>query len=262
VIQKLRDKLFSPRLVVTDASKLWVEARLAWMSGQFGWDRVNRPPIEPTIRYFPRDWKGTFEEVEELFPKLCGYMYVDPSRLELQFFDSEENPLLDHVLTFERDQNGPAGLFVHPEKKGKLIIGLDVRILSSAPQVAATLVHELAHVHLLADERMKPDEQDHERATDLLTVFFGLGILSANVAFTFSQWQYGQWGGWSAGRSGYLSEEEYGWALASYAWLRDEMRPAWADHLVDNVHTYFRESIRYLEKTGATSLPRGIAHGA
>lgn len=188
-------------------------------------------------------------------------MDIDPRRLELQFFDSEENPLLDHVLTVERKRNGPAGLFVDPKKKGKLIIALDVRIVPSAPQVAATLAHELAHVHLLADKRLKPEEEDHEQVADLLTVFFGIGIISANAAFHFSQWQYGQWAGWSAGRSGYLSEQEYGWALANYAWLRDEFHPAWAVHLAYNVLTYFRESLRYLEKTGATSLSRGIARG-
>lgn len=262
MIQELRDRFFPPKLVVKDASKRWVEARFAWLGEQFGWDPVRRPPIEPTARYFPRSWEGTFEEVEDLLPKLCGYMYVDPARLELQFFDSEQNPLLDDVLTFERKRTGPAGLLAHPKKKHKLILALDVRVLQSAPQVAATLAHELAHVHLLADKRLKPKEHDHEQVTDLLTVFFGLGIVSANAAFHFSQWQYGQWAGWSAGRSGYLSEEEYGWALANYAWLRDELHPRWAEHLVDNVRTYLRESIRYLEKTRDTSLSRGIARAA
>ena len=261
MIEKIRDMFFPPKLVVTDAAKLWAEARLAWLGQQFGWDPVKRPPIEPTVRYFPQGWEGTFEEVEELFPNLCGYMHVDSARLELKFFDSEENPLLDHVPVFERERRGPAGLFINPEKKGKLILALDVRIISSPPQVAATLAHELAHVHLLADKRLRPEEHDHEEVTDLLTVFFGMGIISANAAFQFSQWQYGQRAGWSASRSGYLSEQEYGWALANYAWLRDELHPRWAEHLAYNIGTYFRESIRYLEKTGATSLSRGIAHG-
>ncbi len=117
MIQKLREKFFPPKLVVTNASKLWVEVRLAWLGGQFGWEPVKRAPVEPTTRYFPREWEGTFEELEELFPKLCSYMYVDPARIKLQFFDSEENPVLDHVLTFEREHSGPAGLFVHPKKK-------------------------------------------------------------------------------------------------------------------------------------------------
>lgn len=253
--------MFPPKLVVTETSKLWVEARLTWLGEQFGWDPVRRITIEPTQRYFPKEWLGTLEEVTKLFPKLCGYMDINPGRLELQFFDSEENPILDHVVTFERKRSGPAGVFVHPTKKDKLIIALDVRIVPSAPQVAATLVHELAHVHLLADRRLKPDDEDHERVADLLTVFFGVGIITANAAFHFSQWQYGQWAGWSAGRSGYLSEQEYGWALANYAWLRDEFRPAWEEHLAYNIRTYFRASIRYLEKTGATSLSRGIARG-
>ena len=134
---------------------------------QFGWDPVKRPPIEPTVRYFPCDWRATLQEVEELFPLLYGYIYVDPARLELGFFDSEENPLLDHMLIFERERSGPAGLFV-VKKEGKLILALDVRIVLSAPQVAATLAQELAHVHLLADKCLKPEDEDHEWVTDLL----------------------------------------------------------------------------------------------
>ena len=165
-----------------------------------------------------------------------------PGRIDLQYFDSEQNPLLDHMVAFERRREGPAGLFIDPSNAGKLIIALDIRILSSAPQVASTLAHELAHVHLLGDRRLKPEEEDHEQLADLLTVFFGMGIIAANAAFHFSQWQYGQWGGWSAGRSGYLTEEEYGWALANYAWLRDECKPDWANHLSDRKSTRLNSS--------------------
>jgi len=53
-----------------------------------------------------------------------------------------------------------------------------------------------------------------EPLTDLLTVFLGFGVFTANAAFRIEQHQDGRSQGWSARRQGYLSEEEFGYALA------------------------------------------------
>lgn len=51
----------------------------------------------------------------------------------------------------------------------------------------ATICLELAHVHLLAGKRITPDTEDMELVTDLLTVYFGAGMLTANTFFQFSR---------------------------------------------------------------------------
>ena len=53
-----------------------------------------------------------------------------------------------------------------------------------------------------------------EPMNDLLTVFLGFGIFTANSAFHFKQYTTDRAQGWSAGRSGYLFE-------------RREAKPAW-----------------------------------
>jgi hypothetical protein len=53
--------------------------------------------------------------------------------------------------------------------------------------LVSTLAHELGHVLLLADGRISAQQQDHEPLTDLLTIFFGLGIFSANAAFEYCE---------------------------------------------------------------------------
>src|SRR5688572_23737825 len=68
--------------------------------------------------------------------------------------------------------------------------------------------------------------------TDLLTVFFGLGVFTANAAFSFQQWTNTATQGWQTERRGYLGEEEIGYALALFALLRGEHNPAWANILV------------------------------
>jgi hypothetical protein len=102
---------------------------------------------------------------------------------------------------------------------------------------------------------LRGDERDHEDLTDLVTVFLGLGIISANAAFRFQQWQSPSQQGWRVSRQGYLSEPMYGYALASYAWMRGERRPAWATYLAPDLRRYYQQALKYLHETGDTVLP-------
>ncbi len=231
---------------------------LIWIAGQFGWSRAATGPVTPTKKFFPTDWTGTGEEVGELFDRLCRYMDVDPARIALEYYSEEENPLLHHLPAYQGQHQGSAGLYFQNKSRKKLVIGLNVELLDDAPALVGTISHELAHVHLLGDGRLSSAQEDHERLTDLLTVFLGLGIFTANAAFRFNQWQDGQMQGWSTQRAGYLSEPEWGYALACYAWVRGEASPAWAEHLVDGVRLPLRESLRYFEQNGP-GLKRGAA---
>jgi hypothetical protein len=117
-----------------------------------------------------------------------------------------------------------------------------------------TICHELGHVHLLGDQRITHDCDDSEPLTDLLTVFFGAGIFTANSAFEFHQWQDHSHQGWSASRLGYLSEEMFGYTLGCYSWYRGELSPPWARYLRENIRYYFDESLHFLSKTRQTAI--------
>jgi len=52
---------------------------------------------------------------------------------------------------------------------------------------------------------------------------------------------------------GYLPQEVYGYALASFAAERGEIKPEWARHLSTNVRAYFKRSSAWLAKNA--SLP-------
>jgi hypothetical protein len=123
-----------------------------------------------------------------------------------------------------------------------------------APPLCLSSCHELGHVLLLADGRIARDTPDSEPLTDLLTVFFGTGIFTANSVFQFSQWQSHSHQGWMAGRHEYLSKEVFGYALACYAWYRGELSPAWSKHLRTNILYYFDDSLHFLSTTRDTTL--------
>ncbi len=125
--------------------------------------------------------------------------------------------------------------------------------------LVATIAHELGHVILLGENRIPPDYEYHEQLTYLLTVYYGLGLFTANSAFKFSQWEAGGRAGWQTQRLGYLSEEMFGYALALFAWVRAEDKPAWRTHLKGNIRPYLNDALAYLAKTADCSLPYGCA---
>jgi hypothetical protein len=90
--------------------------------------------------------------------------------------------------------------------------------------------------------------------TDLLTVFLGMGIFTANATIRDRTWTYGQMTGWSIGRQGYMSQRMYGYALALFALARGEEKPAWAGHLRLDVRSAFNKGLRYVRETGDTQF--------
>jgi hypothetical protein len=95
-----------------------------------------------------------------------------------------------------------------------------------------------------------------------LTVFFGLGIFTANSAFSFNQWTDTSSQGWQTERRGYLTEDMFGYALALFALMRGERNPAWSKYLDGSVSTYFKNAHRYLEKTGDAARLRQLVRGS
>jgi hypothetical protein len=120
--------------------------------------------------------------------------------------------------------------------------------------LVATLAHELGHVILLRPGLVGRDEPDMEPLNDLLTVFLGFGIFTANSAFRFEQFTTNESQGWSSRRLGYLSEELFGYSLARFALERGEKKPEWRTLLSTNAAVYMKKSMAWLEAEGATRL--------
>lgn len=92
--------------------------------------------------------------------------------------------------------------------------------------------------------------------SDLVTVFYGLGVFNANSSFVFEQWTNSQFQGWRASGAGYLTEEMFAYALALFAYLRKESKPEWKSFLSTNVKSYFKSSVKYISKTEDTALKK------
>lgn len=243
---------------VDAATRQWLDQRWAWLMKEFGRDCFRkRPLILPDPKFFPDPYTGTFEDVEALLFRVACYMEIDPGTIELKVY--QETRLLDYGK-----HDGTAGLY--HEENGKFQIWLETRKLDNPAALIATMAHELGHVHLLGHNRVSRDEEDHEPLTDLITVFFGMGVITANSVIHEDYWQSGHVAGWSIGRHGYLTMAMYGYAFALYARDREEENPAWARELRLDVRSAFKQAIRYLKQDEflraeeeQPKMPQGLA---
>jgi hypothetical protein len=237
--------IWSARCPVSASEQEWIDDSLGWLGAEFGAEVARRPVVLPTSEYFPGAYRGTEADVRAAVRRVCGYLRVDPDRLDVEFFDeSGDAELLAHLPAYSSSHQGAAG---HYQRRGdRAVLSINSAEAASPTSLVATIAHELGHVLLLGDGRIAPDRGDSEPLTDLLTVYFGMGIFSANAAFDFAAHS----GGWRSRRTGYLTEPMFGYALASYARLRGEVDPAWAGHLDTNPRAYLRKGLRYLRRRG------------
>lgn len=238
-----------------DQEKVWLEKSFQWLLDEFGVERfLKHAPVLPESSYFPDGYRGSEQDVVKLVARVCTYMDLDPNLIDVVFlFDRDETAAKHRTGTTE--YSGAAGLYFNQtSQETRKKIAINVSEFKNPMRLVATIAHELGHVLLLGGGKLSAEDKGHEYVTDLITVFFGLGIFTANSAFQFSQWQDHSHQGWSASRSGYLSEEMFAYALACYTWMRGETDPQWSRHLSINVGHHFKRCLAYLKNGGQTSL--------
>jgi hypothetical protein len=196
--------------------------------------------------------------MERLFSRVCGYMQVERSRIKLEIFPDETEELKAMLPSWSSRGGGQAaGLYLHAlehmqaseesRNDGRMVVAIRSTMLKDPMSLIATVAHELGHVILLGGKLISSETSDHEPLTDLLTVFLGLGIFTANSAARFKQFQNDRRIGWAINRLGYLPERVFGYALAKFAMERND-KAAWSKHLTPNVKSDFKNSQSWLEK--------------
>jgi len=254
---------FSAKLPVSDEDRQWVDEgfhRLERLVGRLR--MLEAKVVLPTAEDFPDAYDATPAAAELLFCRVCDYMHVDRGSVEIEVF-ADKTEHLREILPYWRGDRAkrPAGLYVHHAKDDSheeersdnkcMVVAISSTQLKDPLSLVATIAHELGHVILLGGRLLDPRTPDHEPMTDLLTVFLGLGIFTANSAARFKQYQDDRRQGWSMQRLGYLPEEVYGYALARFAAERGEDKAEWARHLSTNVRAYFKQSRTWLAKNNS-----------
>jgi hypothetical protein len=241
----LADVLWSqPRCPVVEREQHWVDTSMEWLRGEFGDGSLHRPVILPTDDYFPGAHTGTDGEVRSVVRRVCGYMGVDAYDVELDFYGEGRHGEVMRGVAGAWAQQGTAGHY--RTRDGNALIGIEEQQAGRPMALVATIAHELGHHRLLGEGRITADRPDHEPLTDLLTVYLGLGIFTANAAYDFIRRRSAGLTGWSAQHLGYLTEPMFGYGLARFAWLRGERRPAWESFVDTNPRDALRKGLRFL----------------
>jgi hypothetical protein len=247
---------FTPKLPIGEDERRWLDEGFRRLEKLVGRHRMlEAKVVEPTAEDFPDPYDRSPDAVEKLFLRVCNYMRVDRDSVELEIFQDETEELIE-ILPHWRGDGGTraAGFYLHASEQdrandggcGRMVVAIRSTSLRDPMSLVATVAHELGHVILLGGKLMDPKPPDYEPLTDLLTVFLGLGIFTANSACRFKQYQTDRRIGWSMSRLGYLTERMFGYALAKFAVERDDDNAKWAGHLSPNVRSDFKRSRRWL----------------
>jgi len=246
---------FTPKLPVSEEQRQWVNDGFRRLEKLLGRERMLRAKIvEPTAGDFPDPYSKDREAAERLFSRVCAYMSVDRSAVDMEIFPDETEELRELLPSWRsKGESGAAGMYLHAHERGPdgpgghMLVAIRSSMLRDPMALVATIAHELGHVILLGGGRLTTDVGDHEPLTDLLTVFLGMGIFTANSAARFRKFQDERRIGWSVKRLGYLPERVFGYALAKFVVERGD-GARWARHLSPNVRADFKQSLRWLKK--------------
>ncbi|MFF0343577.1 hypothetical protein [Kribbella sp. NPDC004875] len=240
--QQVRSQLKAPRERLPGGSRRWIRASMDWLVAEFGRDVLFRPIALPAD-VIPDGYDGSESAAIEVCARVDGRMDLPPGQCGLDF-----------CLDGARRPSTRGTTLVVKEQSGRWTRGIDRNQIQLAPALAADPValiaiyaHEVGHELLLGGGRISlTGRPDHEPLTDLITVFYGLGIFTANAAYERRPRPNGR--GKQPLARGYLREAALAEALAYYAMLRGERHPEWDRHLDPPVRRGLRNQLAVLHR--------------
>jgi hypothetical protein len=254
------------------ADREWIEESFSWLAGRFGVSLLTNGVILPTSEYFPEPFSGEQKQLHALVTGVASAMGLAQSA------QLTAVPLVrGSGAGVERGLTGcvgyPGGAFRGGEGDG--VIALDPALMSRPIALVATVAHMLGHLSFAGKRGIPARRTSREGLIDLLAVYSGFGIFSANAAVQVevdpranerAALSYGlSTGRLTFHRCGYLTEQVHGYALACLALMRGETRPTWSRHLDTNPRVYMKQSLRYLAQHPSQRLlaiQAGVTSGA
>lgn len=237
----------SNKCPIDEETRLWMENAFLWLATQFGQGTIDSKKVLcPTPQDFPIRYDGSRESLIRTAEIVAGQMDISLETVNLQTYDENIKAIpgeLGHTLYTQVDKDSKeklaAGLYFGKNDAGKYDVFIEKRNMTDPENMVATLAHEFAHIKILGEKRLDVND---ESLTDLTPVVFGLGIFNANASFKF----YQSSDGWGHNSTGYLKQQEWGYALALYAYYREDKSPEWVKFLSKNIQSDFRKSEAYI----------------
>jgi hypothetical protein len=221
----------------------WIINSFNWIINEFGIGTLlNSEIIIPVKEKIPININPSVNYAKELVDFVAEKMGINKNSISVDFYNQSQMKLDANIITqrYEDDKTS-SGQYWGKTKRGKYQISLETSQLNDPIRLIATIAHELSHIKLLGEKRIKKND---ENLTDLIPIIFGFGIFNANSIFQFHQDSFG----WRMSSQGYLNENMYGFALAIFANIRNDLHPNWSIYLKTTVREEFEKSMIYIEK--------------
>ncbi|MHB8970730.1 MAG: HEAT repeat domain-containing protein [Pirellulaceae bacterium] len=219
-----------PRPPLDALEKAWVETRMLWLAHRLGIARmlgtsVVWPPDFPT-----GPWDGTAENVRQLLQRLGDQLQIETRTWNLE------------ILPDEPPSNSPGN-------RVPGIVHVAEQQLDDPESLTATIAHQLAHAWLPPESLTWRDVREREWLADLVAVCLGLGVFIAQAVVQDMSDAEGHFRCRSMRHFGYLPARRVGYAMALFAWVRGESRPAWRAELRLDAQVALNGGLRYLQRT-------------
>jgi hypothetical protein len=102
---------FPPKLPVDEEERLWVDEGFRRLEKMLGRSRMlEARMILPDAEHFPDPYDKTAATAEKLFQRMCAYMQVDRTHIELEIFPDETEELCEILPYWSGGDSGCAGL--------------------------------------------------------------------------------------------------------------------------------------------------------
>lgn len=221
----------------------WIRNCFDWIRKEFGNDIIFKSDIIlPIKEKIPVEMNSTKESAIKLVSFVASKMQIDPKEIKIDFYNQSQMELGSHITQRYENDKFSSGQYHGKKLDNKYQISLEISQLKNPVGLIATIAHELSHIKLLGEKRIKEND---EYLTDLIPIIFGFGIFSANSIFHYSQDSFG----WRANSQGYLSERVFGFALATHANLRNDLNPTWSSYLSATIKEEFERSMIYIKNS-------------
>ncbi|MBO9200436.1 MULTISPECIES: hypothetical protein [Niastella] len=228
-------------------TRLWMEQAFVWLVQEFGENNLRtKPMLFPTTEYFPFPYDGTKGSFIQTAHIIARQMEIDLQMINLDLYNESVQEIQSDYgfrMFTQPDENSDspltAGLYFGKNETGQFDVFIEKNNLKDPEKLVAIIAHEFAHIKLLGEKRVSFND---ESLTDLTTVLFGIGVFNANCAFR----EIKNFDTRGHSTLGYLKQREWGYALALYAYFRQENNPGWVHHLTPNIRSDFKKSSAYI----------------
>lgn len=193
-----------------------------WMIEAFSTARPLRDTalVLPTVDFFPATDEAGHGCALHLFRHTAGLMSVEPDAFDL----IAHNDFPDNMRRGAPRGEYAAGTFSFTSGD-RMQISYHPSLLERPLDLIGIFSHEIAHGLFATVDRPPPGGWEMEEfAVELMTVYFGFGLFGANKAFQVSgETGFLSWfRGVNIATSGYISQEQWAFALAVFLTLRGD----------------------------------------